>query len=375
MTQTQPESTPISSPPRVAVSLVAPMRNESSYVEDLVRDLAAQDIEEPFEVIVADGGSTDGSPGLLRSAAEKAGLDLILVDNPEGHASPGLNRCIRAASGDVIVRLDCHTRYPADYVRRCVEAVRETGAANVAGVFTAIGRTPTERAIACALDSPFGGHNWTRNLDAGGRVEVDTNYLGAFPKEALDGVGMYDEDLVVGEVEDLNLSLRKAGGIVLLDPRIHSYYYPRGSFGSLFHQYYRYGYWKVAVIAKHRQVISGRASFRASSYSRSLALGSRGSQAATRGGCSERRSPSIRSARSPSELPPSASAASRRRCFHGSRRRSRYSTSRTAPGWCTGSSTGSSAGAPRSEHDLSRRSDSDRCTAARAASARRGPPP
>ncbi len=259
MTQTQPESTPISSPPRVAVSLVAPMRNESSYVEDLVRDLAAQDIEEPFEVIVADGGSTDGSPGLLRSAAEKAGLDLILVDNPEGHASPGLNRCIRAASGDVIVRLDCHTRYPADYVRRCVEAVRETGAANVAGVFTAIGRTPTERAIACALDSPFGGHNWTRNLDAGGRVEVDTNYLGAFPKEALDGVGMYDEDLVVGEVEDLNLSLRKAGGIVLLDPRIHSYYYPRGSFGSLFHQYYRYGYWKVAVIAKHRQVISGRA--------------------------------------------------------------------------------------------------------------------
>lgn len=240
------------------MSVIAPMRNEGPYVEDLVADLTAQDIEEEFEVIIADGRSTDGSGEVLTNAAERMGLRLKLLDNPCGYASPGLNLCIREAQGDVIVRLDCHTRYPADYVRRCVEAVRETGAWNIAGIFTAIGTTPMERAGACALDSPFGGHNWTRKRAAGCRIEVDTNYLGAFPREALVRVGLYDEDLVVGEVEALNLALRKAGGKILLDPDIHSFYHPRGSFRSLFRQYYRYGYWKVAAMAKHGAVLSAR---------------------------------------------------------------------------------------------------------------------
>ena len=258
MTELKPDLAAAPVPAHPAITVVAPMRNESAYVEDLVADLAAQDVQEEFEVIIADGGSTDGSPNLLKAAAERAGLRLTLLDNPRGFASPGLNLCIREAKGDIIVRFDCHTRYPPDYVRRCVEGVRETGAWNVGGIFTAIGTTPIERAVACALDSPFGGHNWTRKAAAGRRIEVDTNYLGAFPREALERVGLYDEELVVTEVEDLNLSLQRAGGKVLLDPDIRSYYRPRGSFGDLFHQYFRYGYWKVAAMVKHRAVLSAR---------------------------------------------------------------------------------------------------------------------
>ena len=41
-------------------------------------------------------------------------------------------------------------------------------------------------------------------------------------------------------------------------PADRSYYYPRGSFGALFLQYFRYGYWKLAVMRKHRALISGR---------------------------------------------------------------------------------------------------------------------
>ena len=132
------------------VSLVAPMLNEARHVEPLVADLAAQDLEGELEVIVADGGSTDGSRELLSAAAACAGLPLRVVGNPARWASAGLNACIREASGDLIVRIDCHTRYPRDYVRRCVAAVEETGAWNVGGIFRAVGRTPMERAVACA---------------------------------------------------------------------------------------------------------------------------------------------------------------------------------------------------------------------------------
>ena len=240
------------------VSVIIPVKNEAEYVDGLVADLAAQDLDEPFEVVVADGRSTDRTVELLEAAAGREGLKLTVIDNPRGFQSPGLNLCINHSVGDIVVRLDAHTRYPADYVRRCVEAVRETGAWNAAGIFETIGRTPMERAVACALGSPFGGHNWTRRYAEGERVEVDTNYLGAFPRHALEQIGGYDEDLNVVEVEDVNLRLRQGGGKVILDSGIRSYYYPRGSFRAVFKQYFRYGYWKLAAIVKHGAVLSGR---------------------------------------------------------------------------------------------------------------------
>ena len=147
------------------ISVVGAMLDEASHVDDLVRDLASQDFEGEVEVLVADGGSTDGSPVRLQEAAAAAGLALTVVPNPAKLVAPGLNLCIERATGDLIVRVDCHSRYPSDYLRRCAEAADETGAWNVGGVYEPDGRTPTERAVACALDSAFGGVNWTR--DAG----------------------------------------------------------------------------------------------------------------------------------------------------------------------------------------------------------------
>src|SRR5690606_4134044 len=79
------------------VSIVIPMFNEARHVPRLVDDLARQDYEGELEVIVADGGSTDGSAELLETHAEKAGLALTVVDNPERAVSSGLNRCIALA--------------------------------------------------------------------------------------------------------------------------------------------------------------------------------------------------------------------------------------------------------------------------------------
>jgi glycosyltransferase involved in cell wall biosynthesis len=142
------------------ISVIVPMLNESAHVEAFVEDLAAQDFEGDVKVVVADGGSTDGSREKLAAAAERAGLDVVILDNPARWASPGLNACLRVADGDLIVRLDCHSRYPSDYLRRSAIASEETGAWAVGGLLEPIGRTPTERGVACALESPFGGHNW-----------------------------------------------------------------------------------------------------------------------------------------------------------------------------------------------------------------------
>jgi succinoglycan biosynthesis protein ExoA len=239
------------------ISVVAPIRNEGSNVEHFVSDLAAQDFPGDIEILVADGNSDDGSAERLRAAAWAAGLNVRVLDNPAGWVSHGLNACIREARGDLIVRLDCHSRYPADYLRRCAELSEKTGAWNVGGRLVPTGTTPMERAVACAMDSPFGGIGWTRVAN-GGPIETDTVTFGAFRPEAFQHAGMFDETLVRNQDDEFNLRLRRAGGQIVLDPEITVMYRPRGSIGRVWRQYYEYGLWKVPVMLKHKRVLTVR---------------------------------------------------------------------------------------------------------------------
>ena len=240
------------------VSLIAPMRNEARHVDRFVRDIAAQSFDGPLELFVADGASNDGSVQLLRHAARREGVALTIVENPEGHVSPGLNRCISASHGELVVRLDVHARYPADYVRLCLEASNATGAANVGGMLEPVGETPTERAVAAAMDSPFGGIGWTRRAGAREPFETDTVTFGAFRRTALEAVGGFDEALIRNQDDELNLRLRRNGWRVVLDPRIRVLYVPRGRIADVFRQYFEYGRWKVRVMRKHRAVLGVR---------------------------------------------------------------------------------------------------------------------
>jgi glycosyltransferase involved in cell wall biosynthesis len=235
-----------------------PMLNEADHVANLVADLASQDYEGELEVLVADGGSTDGSPELLLEAASRAGIPITLLENPGRIVSPGLNACIRRATGDLIVRLDCHTRYPPDHLTCCVAAARETGAWLVGGQFLPAGRTPIERAVACATDSPFGGAHWKLEGETTKPVEVDTVTYGIYRAEAFEHAGLFDEELVRDQDEELAMRIRLSGGRVFYDSRIRSHYVPRGSYSGAFKQYHEYGFWKVPVMLKHRRVTSGR---------------------------------------------------------------------------------------------------------------------
>jgi succinoglycan biosynthesis protein ExoA len=240
------------------ISVIVPMLNEVENVESFCADLAAQDFTGEIEVLVADGGSTDGSVEKLEQTAENGGLNVSLLANPEGWVSHGLNICLAQASGDLVVRLDCHSRYPPDYLRLCAVAAEETGALAVGGVVIPQGRTPTERAVACAMDSPFGGIGWARGSREAGRREIDTVTFGAFRPEAFSRAGLFDESLVRNQDDEMMLRIRRAGGRVVLDSAIEVYYTPRGSYRGVFRQYFQYGLWKVPVMLKHRQVLSAR---------------------------------------------------------------------------------------------------------------------
>jgi hypothetical protein len=69
---------------------------------------------------------------------------------------------------------------------------------------------------------------------------------------------MFDEKLVRSQDYELNMRIISSGGTVWRTPKITSWYRPRTSLSGLFRQYFQYGFWKVAVIRKHRGRASGR---------------------------------------------------------------------------------------------------------------------
>jgi GT2 family glycosyltransferase len=213
--------------------------------------LAQEPPPDGFEVIVADGLSDDGTRDILKWLADEDPR-MRVVDNPGRIVSTGLNAAIRAARGRIIARMDGHTEYASDYLRQCLTVLQETGADNVGGPWIARGDGFLGQAIAAAFQSPFavGG---ARGHDPSYTGWVDTVYLGCWPREVFDRVGLFDEEFVRNQDDEFNLRHTLAGGRLWQSPRIKSWYRPRESLGSLFRQYLQYGYWKVRVIQKHKR--------------------------------------------------------------------------------------------------------------------------
>jgi len=227
------------------------------YIEACVSSILTQ--EEPpggVEIIVADGMSDDGTRELLHRLLENEPR-LILVDNPARIKPHGVNAAIQIARGRYIAIMDAHHRYAEDYLQQAVKVSEQTGADNVGGAMFCEADGYVQRAVAAAFHHPFsvGGARW-HNPDFEG--STDTVYGGVYRREVFDRIGLFDEELVRNQDDELNLRLIRAGGKIWQSPSIKSWYSPRGSLSSLFQQYYQYGFWKVKVIRKHHLPASVR---------------------------------------------------------------------------------------------------------------------
>ncbi len=247
---------------RSLVSVIVPCRNEFLHIQPFCDSVAAQQLPEGWrmEVLIADGQSDDGTRPLLQARVD-ADARFVLVDNPGRIVSTGLNRCIARSQGEFIVRLDVHTVYADDYVAQCIATWQRTGADNVGGPWRA--QAPdgpshaVQRAVAAAFQSRLvSGGALSRDLAYDG--EVDTVYLGAWPRSTFARFGGFDERLVRNQDDEHNLRIHRGGGRIWQSASIRSLYCPRASVGDVFRQYRQYGYWKPFVMRKHGQAAALR---------------------------------------------------------------------------------------------------------------------
>jgi GT2 family glycosyltransferase len=79
-----------------------------------------------------------------------------------------------------------------------------------------------------------------------------------WPRAVFERVGLFDEELVRNQDDELNYRLRKAGGRIFITTRMRSRYQNRQSLRMLWRQFFQYGLWKIRVLQKHPRQMSPR---------------------------------------------------------------------------------------------------------------------
>ena len=95
----------------LSLSIVMPTLNQRAFIAEAVRSVFAQDLP-GLELVVADGGSCDGTPSLLAELAEQHPGRLRWVSAPDSGPAAAVNRAVALAEGEVIGWLnsdDCYT--------------------------------------------------------------------------------------------------------------------------------------------------------------------------------------------------------------------------------------------------------------------------
>lgn len=239
------------------VSVICPIRNEERHIKDCLRSIMNQDYDQSLiEIIVVDGMSDDRTRSYVRQMRHED-RRVKLLDNPARIVPGAMNIGIRYATGGVIVRVDGHAMINENYISKCIEHLERTGADCVGGPIESVNTTHVGRTIAFAMSFPFGmGNSRFRTSNYTGYV--DTLAFGAYRREVFDHIGMFDEEFVRCQDDELNYRLRKLGGSIFMTPEIRSRYFPRASLNKLWRQFFQYGYWKIRVLQRHSRMMQPR---------------------------------------------------------------------------------------------------------------------
>lgn len=231
--------------PAPVVSVLMPVRNEERFVVAAISAVLAQEV--PLEILVMDGGSTD------RTAELVAGFDdprVRLLENPARTIPAALNIGLANARGAFVARIDGHAKVNPEYLRLGLNQLDDPEVAAVGGIRLAVAGTPTGKAIAAALSSPFGVGN---SINHYGDTAQDTDHasFGVYRTAVARSVDGWDENLLVNEDVDIDHRILALGHRIRFDPAMEIHWQVRETLPEFARQYRRYGRGKAGMVRKN----------------------------------------------------------------------------------------------------------------------------
>jgi len=231
---TYPSPDKVAAPRRVSV--VIPAHNEATLIPRVIRTVLAQrPADTELEVIVADDGSTDGTP----AAARSAGAVVLELAGAGGNPAAARNRGAAATTGDPIVFLDADC-IPAEGWLAAILAAHADGATVVGGALD----LPAGLPASARCDYYCGWYLVHSRRPAGDVPHHPPPNLSVRRGPFLATSGFTEERpfSYTNEERAWQAALRARGHRIRFEPRAAAWHYNRPGFVNLLRRNYRWAY-------------------------------------------------------------------------------------------------------------------------------------
>ena len=230
------------------LSIIVPIRNEIAYISNSFNSIIKAASKLECEIFFVDGKSDDGTYEWLQNFTKKI-KNCKLVVNNEKYVSHGFNQVFKHAKGKYISRIDGHTIYPENYFCNAISILKNQSIDIVGGPAKHIGAGWEGKIIATCMMHPFGTGNSRFRISKKEQF-VDTVPFPIYKREVLKKVGLYDEELIKNQDDELNYRCIKNGFKILMSPSLTTENLVRENATDLSKQFYLYGLYKPVVFRK-----------------------------------------------------------------------------------------------------------------------------
>ncbi|MCL4533859.1 MAG: glycosyltransferase [Bacteroidetes bacterium] len=209
------------------VSVIVTVLNEARTIRPLLDSLLHQAVP-PAEIVVADAGSTDGTPDIIRAYAEQ-GAPVRLLVIPGANRAQGRNAAVRAATYELIAGTDAGCQVSPQWLSEIVGPMLvDPEVVAVAGHTHAQAHSLFE-AVSAALfySDPPSLDRW-----------LPSSRSIAFRRSAWQAAGGYPENMRWNEDTVFDLALRRLGATLAVAPYAIVHWRPRRNMAALFHQFF-----------------------------------------------------------------------------------------------------------------------------------------
>ncbi len=244
-----------------SITIIIPCRNEEKNIANAIESVLNNDYPmELVEVFIYDGMSTDNSVDIIKSYAEKHS-NIHLRINKRKITPVAFNLGIKESHSEFVQIMGARHELSKNYLSTCINVLQNNSDIVCAGGGPNISYdSDMGKLVALSMSSRFGVgagsiHSLTKSS------YTDTAGAPIFKKWIFDKVGLFDEELVRNQDDEMSYRITNAGYKIYTTIDAKAKYTVRNKIKNVFKQYFQYGYWKVYVNVKHKTITTVRQIF------------------------------------------------------------------------------------------------------------------